>query len=113
MSYYPVLGEQGEKEAEQIIEHFKTKIKAVLDECVGELYVNCLPYIETDSWNNFRNEVAAGMKGYKSRGIYDWKDIRAKILAEHREDLINDLNQDHLKRIEELQSTIDFLRSCR
>lgn len=109
---YPKLPEAGEEEAQQLINCFKEKLKAAADEVIGDLYCDVANYIESDSWTNFGNQIMAGFKNYNNRKIqnkYDFKEIRQSILKHHKEDIIEDLNQDMLKEIESLKEQLEFV----
>lgn len=106
---YPSLPEQGEQEAQKLIDSFKERIKKAADEVISEFYCDTAMYIESDSWMNFRNEIMEGFKNYDNRKIqnlYDFKTIRQSILKHHRADIIDDLNQDHLEEIESLKKQL-------
>jgi hypothetical protein len=103
---YPELSEQGQKESQILIDHFKDKLKKVADEVIGDLYVDLPSYIESDSWSNFRNEIMNGFKDYdtrKKQNEYDFKEIREQIFKEYREDIIKDLNSDLVEENEKLK----------
>ena len=103
---YPQLTEAGEEEAQSIINRFKEDIKKVADEAIGKLYCDVAIYIDSDSWTNFRNELMDGFRDYNNRkiqGEYDFKEIRAQIYKEYREDINEDLNQDILKENEDFK----------
>jgi hypothetical protein len=73
---FPTLPQQGEDEAIKLIELFKTRLKVVADEVIGDLYSDIMPHIESDSWNNFQNDILSGMKDYSDRKVrtcYDFK----------------------------------------
>ena len=111
-SLYPELSEEGKKEAQRFINEFKERLKKVVDEVVSDAYCNVVTYIESDSWDNFRNEIMDGFKNYDNRKIqakYNFKEIRQSILKFHKDDIIKDLNQDNLKEIENLKDRIRFL----
>ena len=94
---YPELSEEGQKEAVALIEDFKAKLKKAADETIGELYCNVMPYIETDSWTNFRNELMAGFRDYGNRkiqGEYDFKQIRAAIFNDFREEIMAEMPEE-------------------
>ena len=113
---FPELSEQGKEEAQKLINKFKIKIKEAADEVIGDLYCDIVCHIESDSWTNFRNDLLAGFKDYNNRKIqanYDFKEIRQAILKLHREDIIKDLNQDMLDKIDELKESIKFLQEIK
>ena len=112
---YPTLAEAGEGEAQELIDKFKEAITAAADLAIGDLYCDILPWIEGDSWTNFRNKILDGLCDYKNAStyFYDFKKIRKAIFEEYREDIIKDLNQDMVKEIETLKSTIEWLQNHR
>lgn len=113
---YPELSPEGCEIAQELINKFKNQLKKVADEVIGDLYVDVPAYIESDSWNNFRNQLMAGFKNYGNRkiqGDYDFKEIRQQIYKEFRDEIIEDLNQDNLNKIEELEKEIVRLREER
>lgn len=113
---FPNLPEEGEKEAQALIDRFKERLKVVADEIIGELYCDVAVHIESDSWTNYRNELMDGFRNYDNRkvqGEHDFKEIRQAILKNHREDIIADLNQDMLKEIGDLKSVIRSLQRLR
>ena len=110
---YPRLSEEGEIEAQKIIDKFKSDISKVAEEAIQTLYTDVAVYIESDSWGNFRNQIMDGMMNYDNRKIqskHDFDRIRKSILKNHREDIINDLNQDLLTENESLKKQMQELR---
>lgn len=113
---YPELPEDGGKEAQALVDKFKEQLKKAAEEVIGELYCDVAYHIGSDSWTNYRNELMAGFKNYGNRkiqGEHDFKEIRQAILRNHREDIIEDLNQDMLKEIEGLKKQIESLQQSR
>lgn len=109
---FPELPEEGEKAAQELIDKFKEKIRLVADEVITDFYCDVAIYIKQDSWQNFRNEIMDGLRNYNNRKIqneWDFKEIRQAILKEHREDIIEDLNQDMVKEIESLKEQLERL----
>ncbi len=103
---FPSLSEEGQKEAQQLIESFKTQLKEMAEKTIRDFYCEIMPYIESDSWGNYRNHIMAGMKDYGNRKIqaqYDFKTIRQAIWKLHREDIVADLNQDLVEENEKLK----------
>ena len=107
--FYPGLTEEGERQAKLFLESFKEKMKGIVDEVIGEAYVHCLGYIESDAWMNFRNEIMGGLMNYdnKEKATYDFKRIRRKIFEEYRDEIIKDLSQDLVEENERLKLQID------
>ena len=113
---YPELSEEGNKEAQALINRFKESLIKVADEAIGDFYCDVACHIESDSWTNYRNQMMDGFRNYDNRkvqGEYAFKEIRQAILKNHREDIIEDLNQDMLKEIEGLKSQIESLNRLR
>ena len=114
--FTPTLPEFAVKQAEQLIEDFKVELKKAADEVIGTLYTDVSLWIEGDSWGNFRNQVMGGYRDYydnKASQAYDFKVIRESLLREHREEIIEDLNQDMVEKIAKLEETIESLRNQR
>jgi hypothetical protein len=110
---HPKLMEPAAQEAEALILMFKERMKKVADETLGEIYTEIVPFIESDSWGNFRNQLMTGLQGYHNRklqGEYDFARIRGQIFSEYRNEIIKDLDQDNLKRIADLEKEVSRLR---
>jgi len=111
---YPTLTEHGEKEAQAIMDSFKPRLKSLMDEALGELYVDVMTHVESDSWSNYRNSILNGLKDYKTKSgssERDFKEIRQEIYLHNREEINKDLNQDLLNEIERLKRTIEMLHA--
>jgi hypothetical protein len=110
---YPNLSEEGANEAEFIIGDFKKKLSKAAEEAIGSLYSGIIPYIESDSWQNFRNQMMDGFKNYNNRkiqGAYDFKEIRAEIFKDFKDEIIIDLNQDIWEENQTLKQQIEDLK---
>lgn len=106
---YPRLTEEGENEAQLLMDKFKESFKKMADEALGELYSDVACYIESDSWLNFRNDLMSGFKNYENRKVqseWDFREIRKEIYKEFRDEIIKDLDQDNLKEIESLKKQL-------
>lgn len=106
---YPELSEDAQKEAVKLIESFKENLKKAAEEAIGNLYVDVMPYIESDTWSNFRGQVVDGFRNYNNSKIqakYDFKQIRQKIYEEYRDEIIEDLNKDLVEENKNLKETI-------
>ena len=109
---YPELSEEAAKQAQELLVDFKKKMLVICEETLSTLYTDVSAYIESDQWTNFRNEILDGMRNYNNRkiqGEYDFKKIRESILANHREDIIADLNQDMVGEIESLKKQLALI----
>jgi hypothetical protein len=110
---FPQLNEEAQKEAQDLIDKFKGLMKKAADDVLSELYCDVACYIESDTWTNFRNELMDGFKNYdnkKIQGEYDFKELRQAIYKNHKEEIVNDLNQDMVNEIESLNERIRTLQ---
>tara|TARA_R110001632_G_scaffold158962_1_gene277140 strand:+ start:15 stop:374 length:360 start_codon:yes stop_codon:yes gene_type:complete len=111
---YPELTEQGEKEAQKLIDTFAKELKKVasklMEEAQSNLYCDIVPHIESDSWSNFRNTIVNGICNYsENSSSYDFKRIRQAIYEEHKEEIDKDLNNDLLEEVKTLKRTIESI----
>ena len=113
-NFCPELPKGGAEEAQELIERFKkdmlTSIKDEAESIIGELYSDVMPFIESDSWKNYRNKMMDAMKNYqrlKEHFPDDCVAIRKAILEENREEITKDLNQDLVKEIERLKDILE------
>lgn len=114
---YPELNADGNKEAQALIDKFKSDAKKILnqllDDYLGNVYVDLLPEIESDSWSNYRNALMDGFRNYDNRLIqnrFDFKEIRQAIFKQFKEEIIKDLDQDNLDKIKNLQDQVNSLQ---
>ena len=109
---FPKLTEEGEKQAQLIMDSFKPRIKALVDEMMSDLYCDVAYHIESDSWTNYRNELMDGLKGYgdnASSHEHDFKELRKVIYEKNKEEINKDLNQDLLEENAKLTAQVDEL----
>ena len=110
---YPELTEQGKEEAQKIMDGFKPMLKKLMDEVLGDLYTDVSYYVESDHWTNYRNALMDGLKGYgagKPNHEYDYKELRKAIYRNHKDEIVNDLNQDLVEENERLKAQIEQLQ---
>jgi len=110
---YPELPEAGKVEAQKLIDDFKGKLKKAADEAIAGMYCDVAVFIESDSWDNFRNKITSGLKGYGSpeiRSDYDFKEIRKKIFEEYHDEIVDDLNLDMIDEIASLRRQLESER---
>lgn len=110
------LPELAKIEAQFFLDQFKKKLLGICEDVIGDLYVNIMPYIESDSWSNFRNQVVSELQGYgkgKLVSKYEIELIRRSLLDNYRDEIIKDLSQDMLKEIERLKKEIERLEEMR
>ncbi len=110
--FYPTLSEEGKNEAQKLIDQFKERLIEVAEETIRDMYTDVVVYIESDSWTNFRKELLAGFRGYNVRAEsqHDFKEIRKQIYEEFKDEIIKDLDQDNLEKIEKLEKEIERLK---
>lgn len=97
-----------QKEAQEFVDSFRKKLKDICEETLGELYVNIMPYCETDTWMNYREAMRIELeRDYKySKFKNEWaKDLRRAIFVENREEIIPLLEKDIYERIKQLEDT--------
>ena len=106
---YPRLTEQGEEEAQKIMDSFKPRIKAMVDELMGDLYCNVSYHVESDHWSNYRNQLLNGFRGYNKgkHGDYNFKELRQSIYKNNKEEIVKDLNKDLVDEVEKLKSELE------
>ena len=110
---YPELSEKGKQEAQDLIDGVKKKLSKLMEDVLGEIYVDVVSHIESDSWGNFRNHIMDGFKDYNTRfkqGEYDFKEIRKKIYEDFHDDIIKDLNQDLVNENAQLKKDYESLK---
>jgi hypothetical protein len=114
---YPELTEAGKVEADNFLQGFRDNIKNALasavEEVMSKAYTSCVPYIESDSWGNFRNEIMDGFKNYNNRKImqdYDFAEIRKEIFKQFHDEIIPELNQDLVQENARLKETVKSLQ---
>ena len=94
---YPMLPDQAQAQAQELINNFKKELIKVADDAIGNLYCDVTHHIESASWTNFRGHLLDGLCNYNNRhtqGDYDFKRIRRTIYEEYRDEIIADLDQD-------------------
>ena len=110
---YPTLSELGKIEAQQLMNNFKSIMKGLVDETLRSLYCDVAVHIESDSWTNFGNEILDGLTDYGNRhkqSKTDFKKIRQAIYKEHKDDIVEDLNQDLVKENEDLKKHLKLIQ---
>ena len=110
---YPALTEQGEIEAQKIMDSFKPAITDLITDIMGKLYTDVSYYVESDHWCNYRNALMDGFKGYtdnKDKHQYDFKELRQAIYDKNKAQIVKDLNQDLVEENEQLKKQIVEMR---
>ena len=103
---YPDLTEEGEQEAQKLMDSFKPKLLAVVKECMQDLYTDVSMHIESAHWSNYRNQMLDGFKGYATTESHkhDFKELRQAIYSNNKEQIVKDLNQDLVEENEKLKA---------
>lgn len=98
--------EKLQTEAQAFMDSFRMKMKSIADETLGELYVNIMPYGESDTWINYREALRIELEHeYKySHFKKEWAtNFRRAVFVENREEISKLIEQDILKRIKHLE----------
>ena len=115
MEFNGMLSEEREKQAGELLEKFKQKIKTeinkISEEVISDLYVNILPFIESDAWCNMKSTLLREIEDYKNSGSWEMKKIRDKIFKEHYNEIIKDVNNDLLQENIQLNKQVADLKS--
>lgn len=94
------------KDAQELMDSFRLSMKKIAEETLGELYVNIMPYAETDSWTNYREALRLELEHeYKySKFKNEWaRDFRRAVFVENREEISKLIEKDILERIKHLE----------
>lgn len=95
------------------LEKFKNKIKDIQNETLEECYIELLPTIEEDTFENTRVNIINSLMGYNtSLNKYDWVSIRKQILIENKDEIIKDLNTDLLEENKKLKEELENYGCC-
>lgn len=98
--------EKVQAEGQAFIDKFRKKMKDISEEILGEVYVNCMPYLETDTWTNYREALRSELEHeYKyTRFKEEWAvNFRRAVFVENREEISKLIEKDILKRIKDLE----------
>lgn len=102
------MSQKFENDMQELIDAFRAKIKKVAEESISDFYTDVTPFAEMDSLTNFRNVLLEDIVSSKpSLWGYKQKEIRAKILKEHKDEIASLINQDLLNEIERLKSILE------
>lgn len=124
---YPELTIEGQEKTQAIIDKFGKQLQELMNETVVDFTRNLAVTItDDDSWIDVRSKTLNALCGYsederilKAAGKYAgqwWVRIRAKILEENREAIINDIIADKEYEIKQLKERVEMLRqdlNCR
>lgn len=93
-------------EAAEFIEKFRARFRAITEEAFGEIYVNLMPHLETDTWTNYREALRIELEHeYKFTNFRkEWAtNFRRAVFVENREEISKLISDDILKRIKHLE----------
>jgi len=109
---YPELTQEGKDEAQRIMDSFKPKILALVEEVMQNLYCDVSMHVESDHWINYRTQILQGLSSYKENnkkhGIA-FDELRKYIYESNKEQIIKDLNQDLVEENLKLKSENESL----
>jgi hypothetical protein len=113
----PKIGEAEIAVEERLVSEFADRLKKLANEIMGQLETDYLPYIETNLIFNERQETISAIiqkwQGPHNRYVINPSEaqkIRARILEEHRDEIVSELNQDNLAEIERLKKDLEWHR---
>lgn len=92
--------------AQSFMDSWRSRMREISEETLGEIYVKILPYIETDSWTNYREALRVELEHeYKFSSFKkDWAtNFRRAVFVENREELAALISGDILARIKHLE----------
>lgn len=106
MSDVKYNAEKLQAEGQAFIDRFRAKMEKIAEETLGQIYSNVMPYIETDTWTNYREELRLELEHeYKySKFKETWaSNFRRAVFVENREEISKLISQDILNRIKHLE----------
>jgi hypothetical protein len=108
---WPQMTEEQLSLCERLIEKFKGQLKSAAEDALSTVYVDVMPHIESDTFLNFKSQAMSVIRGYATKdaltaGDYSGQHIRAKIFEEHKNELVELINQDHLATIKGLREDL-------
>lgn len=92
--------------AQSFMDSWRSRMRDISEEVLGEIYVKVLPYIETDSWTNYREALRIELEHeYKFSSFRkDWATaFRRAVFVENREEISTLISKDILARIKSLE----------
>ena len=100
-----------EKHYEELSERLRKELQGTIDEAFSTVIAEYMPFVGSDLYANLLTQYGDWLTRDYSRvgaefGKYTAKELRQRILRDHKDELVADLNQDNLKRIEELESQL-------
>jgi hypothetical protein len=114
-----VMPEAMKAQFERLIENAKAGILKAADEALSAIYVDIGPFIESDTCNNYRNELRSALERrfwQKKPGTCEelWAvNVRERLFTEHREELEKGLIADLTKERDQYKAWYQELLNSR
>ncbi|MBU0907449.1 MAG: hypothetical protein KKE05_04820 [Nanoarchaeota archaeon] len=106
---YDDLFNEKQEEIQIILEEYVKKFRDQLTGIIKDVWENIesdyVPYLQENLFINLRERVKESIEYSDIAG----KSIRDKIFREHKDEIINDINQNNLERIKNLEEVINRL----
>lgn len=124
-SFIKLIGDATEQDTSKLEAHYielaerlRKEMQGNIDEAFSAVIGEYLPFVATDLYANLFTKYGYWLTSDWSRvgtefGQRTAKELRQKILQEHKDVLIKELDQDNLKRIEDLEETLRREREIR
>ncbi len=97
-----------------IYTEFEKGVKKLAEKAATDFITDAIPYIYDDAYVNIIQKIKSLVTyDYVKNGFFNGKEFRASLLRENKEEIIKDLNQDLLAKIEELKERISYLENNR
>lgn len=113
---YPRLSDEGKEQTQRDLNEFgeliKKSLDGVLSQWIHEFIEDYIHDTEHAAWQSLRQRFFTGLRAYnRNKKTYsrDYQVIRDHIFDHYREDLIKDIDQDNIKKIEQLESQLKRL----
>lgn len=110
---FPELTDEGRRQAQDLMTKFEIALKEksleIMEGITTDFYCNILNEVEGDQWTNYRTKILNHLCDYRNRSEsrYDFDRIRKSIYENHKDEIIKDLNQDLVEKVEELTLRLD------
>lgn len=108
------LGDEEKQQAEALLQSFAERMKNLANEIIGDAWVELMPYIDTDVWSNVRTQFTSDLISYPEfckHSARNAKELRKRMLREHREEIVNDTIRDLEEEIVKLLARIEEQRN--
>lgn len=115
LEMHPRLSEQGEAEAQRVMDGFRDRMRKVASDTLDELYHDVGGYIESDSWCNFRNQFASAFRRLDRNflGKYNLRDMAEAIAKEFPSEIAKLIDEHNVEKIAKLEDEIKYWQRTR